>query len=130
MQHEHVSFQGGGSSKDKTTNSTLQVDEVEVEELVQPQDVHVEADRGAILALHHCHQFWSSFCGSLKCVFGRYVAGQNVSEPLMTSTYKKVLIMIFFCLKKIIHSTFWISCLLKSVLMPDIIMEKSSMQAR
>ena len=88
MQHEHVSFQGRGSSKHKTTNGTLQVDEVKVEELVQAQDVHVEAHRGTILALHHCHQFRSSSCGTLKCE--RYVAAS------LTSTYKKIFIFIVF----------------------------------
>ena len=71
MLHEYVSLQGGGSPKDKTTERTPQVDEVKVEELVETQDVHVEADRWAILALHHCHQCWSSSCSILKR--GQYV---------------------------------------------------------
>ena len=62
MLHEYVSLQGGGSPKDKTTERTPQVDEVEVEELMNPQEVQIEADSGTILALHNCHQLWSSCC--------------------------------------------------------------------
>ena len=62
MLHEYVSLQGGGSPKDKTTERTPQVDEVEVEELMNPQEVQIEADCGAILALYYCHQLWSSCC--------------------------------------------------------------------
>ena len=62
MLHEYVSLQGGGSPKDKTTERTPQVDEVEVEELMNPQEVQIKADCRAILALYYCHQLWSSCC--------------------------------------------------------------------
>ena len=53
--HEEVSLQGGRRPEDKIAESALQVDEIEVQELVQLQDVHVEAHHGAVLALRHCH---------------------------------------------------------------------------
>ena len=62
MLHEYVSLQGGGSPKDKTTERTPQVDEVKVEELMNPQEVQIKADCGTILALYYCHQLWSSCC--------------------------------------------------------------------